>query len=170
MMAQRENLQLVVNMMLGIQVLSSDSENSNNHSHAYQKPSKKVNELYYGWEIIRETRPFIVLSSRTFSVFALTLKSSAPFTFFFLLIFFNVHPTRSYFKLLITSLHVFYIYSDDLGTGSNPEKNKICEIFLSINMLFERGYWQFDRKKVYIAQRKLFMPAKASSQKKKHCR
>lgn len=107
MMAQRENLRLVVNMMLGIQVLSSDGENSNNHSHAYQKPTKKVNELYYGWEIIRETRPFIVLSSRTFSVFALTLKSSAPFTFFFLLIFFNVHPTRSYFKLLITSLHVF---------------------------------------------------------------
>jgi hypothetical protein len=48
MMAQRENLRLVVNMMLGIQVLSSDSENSNNHSHAYQKPSKKVNELFYG--------------------------------------------------------------------------------------------------------------------------
>jgi hypothetical protein len=52
-----------------------------------------------------------------------------------------------------------------LGTGSNPEKNKICEIFLSINMLFERGYWQFDRKKVYIAQRKLFMPAKAPRRK-----
>lgn len=81
MMAQRENLRLVVNMMLGIQVLSSDSENSNNHSHAYQKPSKKVNELFYGWEIMRETRPFIVLSSRTFSDFAHAQKQCSSYFF-----------------------------------------------------------------------------------------